>query len=164
MPYSEHPRTKLEVHRNGIFDVKWSLCDTLLATVSGDHTARITDVRAEKTLHILKGHSSTVKCVVWDPNHPELLSTAGRDGCISLWDVREKSGKDGHLSPVIGVSWAHEQQAGKPTRKGKATSAARSVTSLLYLPYSPYEIVSSGSTDGSVDKLQFSFVHELTHV
>lgn len=76
------------IHENGIFDLQWSPDDTWLATCSGDHTTRITDVTTGKTLHILRGHTSTVKTVIWDPQHASLLSTGGRDGGIRVWDLR----------------------------------------------------------------------------
>ena len=165
----EPPRTVLTPHANGIFDVKWSPSDKLLATASGDHTVRISTLASDdQVLHVLHGHSGTVKCVAWDPSYDgEVLCTGGRDGGICVWDLRvgERSsstrdatggdtGERSTLQPVISIPGAHED--GKPSkprpRKSRPTPAAavRSVTSLVYAGSNPHTLISSGSYDGCV--------------
>jgi denticleless len=155
-------RTALQIHNNGVFDIKWSPSDAYLVSCSGDRTARIVDPRASipEALHILQGHTSTVKCAAWNPNHHDLLATGGRDGCIHLWDLRvgpkgsetdeddsQQEGGPSILSPVMSIPYTHEPVAGKPTKvKRTVIAAAKSVTSLVYT--GEYEVVSSGSNDG----------------
>ncbi|KAH9938467.1 uncharacterized protein B0H18DRAFT_1112622 [Fomitopsis serialis] len=109
----EPPRTILAPHANGIFDIKWSPSDTLLAP-------------------------RTVKCVAWDPEYDgEVLARAAAMAgsvcgtCVSASGavvragrpavVRAKRRGDGALKPVISIPGAHED--GKPLkprgRKGK---------------------------------------------
>lgn len=153
--HSEPARSTLEVHENGIFDIKWSPDDRVLATASGDHSIRICDPHAWRgePLHVLRGHSSTVKCLAWDPNNKDLLASAGRDGRIFLWDLREPHRQEDAMDvdddtdvfkPTATVSYAHESVAGKPGRKGRTVLAARAVTSLVYSPTSSYEVISGG--------------------
>ncbi|KAH9843990.1 WD40-repeat-containing domain protein, partial [Rhodofomes roseus] len=171
----EPPRTVLTPHANGVFDIKWSPSDKLLATASGDHSVRIStlapDVSPEDSiLHVLHGHTGTVKCVAWNPAYDgEVLCTGGRDGGICVWDLRvgerrtstrrmTRSGagyeaeESEALQPVLSIPGAHED--GKPSkprgRKGKGMLAAamRSITSLAYIPGCPHTLVSSGSYDG----------------
>lgn len=151
----EPPRTTLQPHNNGVFDVKWNVSDTLLATCSGDHSTHITDVNSETVTHALRGHKSTVKCVAWDQKHKDLLFTGGRDGALCLWDLRvaEKQNEDGVdvLSPVMTIPGAHEDMTakGKPkVHRGKKVPMPRTVTNVLYPACDPYGIVSSGSYDG----------------
>ncbi|TFY53510.1 hypothetical protein EVJ58_g9416 [Rhodofomes roseus] len=171
----EPPRTVLTPHANGVFDIKWSPSDKLLATASGDHSVRIStlapDVSPEDSiLHVLHGHTGTVKCVAWNPAYDgEVLCTGGRDGGICVWDLRvgerrtstrrmTRSGagyeaeESEALQPVLSIPGAHEDgKLSKPRgRKGKGMLAAamRSITSLAYIPGCPHTLVSSGSYDG----------------
>jgi denticleless len=145
-------RIDLDIHENGVFDVQWSPDDTAVATCSGDHTTRITDVATSKTTHILRGHTSTVKTVVWDPQHASLLSTGGRDGGIRVWDLRiaerTSHGMASH-APVIAIDGAHDED--KQVNRGgrrKVAPSARTVTSLLYPEGRSDRLISSGSFDG----------------
>lgn len=145
-------RVDHDIHENGIFDLQWSPDDRVLATCSGDHTTRVTDIATGKTLHILRGHTSTVKTVTWDPHHVSLLSTGGRDGGICVWDLRI-AGSTTHgvtsLSPVTVIDGAHGED--KRTNRGgrrKLAPTARSVTSLVYSEGRSERLISSGSFDG----------------
>ncbi|KAJ7507500.1 cell division cycle protein cdt2 [Mycena galericulata] len=144
--------TTLQPHENGIFDVKWNSADTLLVTASGDRSARISDSETGALLQTLRGHNSTVKCVSWDPSHRDLLSTGGRDGLVCIWDLRVGENRErSDLLPVLNISGAHEDMgpSGKrKTPKGKNASVPRTVTSLLYSGANPYQLISSGSSDG----------------
>ncbi|KAI0307387.1 WD40-repeat-containing domain protein [Multifurca ochricompacta] len=148
----EPKRIDLDIHENGIFDLQWSPDDTSLATCSGDHTTRITDVTTGKILHLLRGHTSTVKTVVWDPQHASLLSTGGRDGKIHVWDLRiagrTMHGPTSHTSVTV-IDGAHgdDRQTKKNARK-KVAPTARTVTSLVYTEGRSDRLISSGSFDG----------------
>ncbi|KAF4619114.1 hypothetical protein D9613_005542 [Agrocybe pediades] len=151
----EPPRTTLQPHNNGIFDVKWSADDKTIATCSGDQSTRILDVETGATTHVLRGHTSTVKCVSWDSNNASLLATGGRDGAICLWDLRlaEKLQDDeiGYANPAIVIHGAHEDTTikSKPKpRKGKQNPVPRSITNILYPDTLPFSLISSSSHDG----------------
>lgn len=149
----EQPRTFLQPHHDGIFDIKWDTDDTRLATCSGDQSIRINCSTTNTITHALQGHTSTVKCIAWDPGHKELLSSGGRDGTICIWDLRMAGDRceDGQtiLRPVITVRSAHENASSKGKGRRKA-HATRSVTNLLYPEIGPYGLISSGSFDGYV--------------
>ena len=149
----EPNRVDLDIHENGIFDLQWSPDDTSLATCSGDHTTRITDLATGKTLHLLRGHTSTVKTVQWNPQHASLLSTGGRDGGIRVWDLRiaarPSHGVTSHAS-VMAIDGAHGEDKPANSRGGrrKAAPSARTVTSLVYPEGRSDRLISSGSFDG----------------
>ena len=148
----EPTRIDHNIHENGIFDLQWSPDDALLATCSGDHTARITEVTTGKALHVLRGHTSTVKTVTWDPQHVSLLSTGGRDGGICVWDLRIAGSTTHGLtsqSPVTVIDGAHGEDK-RPNRGGrrKVAPTARTVTSLVYAEGRSAGLISSGSFDG----------------
>jgi len=114
-------------------------------------------VRTGSITHVLRGHSSTVKCMAWDPTHSSLVSTGGRDGSICLWDLRvsdrQRSGDTEVMvvAPCVSIYGAHEdlKSKSKPKgKKGKQISAPRTITNLLYPDCDPYGLVSSVSFDG----------------
>ncbi|KAI6151826.1 WD40-repeat-containing domain protein [Pisolithus tinctorius] len=149
----ESQRTLFQPHYNGIFDIKWNLDDSILATASGDKRTHITSVETHQVIQVLQGHSSTVKCIAWNPSHPDLLSTGSRDGNICLWDLRVAA-DDGNsgtsenaspLRPVTAIDAAHGQEKNKGERR-KTMHLPRSVTGLLYS--NPDTLVSCGSFDG----------------
>ena len=69
-------------------DLAFSSDDFLLATASGDQTARIIDMRTQQTTHVLSGHTASVKQVRFQPGNEHVLATCSRDGSIQLWDMR----------------------------------------------------------------------------
>ena len=145
----------MQPHHNGIFDIKWNIDDTLLATCSGDQSTRIISSATNTITHTLVGHTSTVKCIAWDPQHRELLSSGGRDGTICIWDLRTTGNryKDGAiaLNPVVTIQGAHENTSSKCKSRGRGKPhTARSVTNLVYPEIGPYGLISSSSFDGCV--------------
>ncbi|GAA6000019.1 hypothetical protein JCM10207_006015 [Rhodosporidiobolus poonsookiae] len=146
-------RHSFQAHENAVFDLSWRDDDELLATASGDQTARLFDVRTQTCVGILSGHTCTVKSVTWDPHNPNLLSTASRDGSIRIWDRRVQhkygAGADSELgiASVNHIKNAHGPGKGKTT---KSRSTTRSVTSVAYLKHQDNLLVSSGSADSIV--------------
>lgn len=144
----EPQRTTLQPHKNGIFDIKWNPSDTLLATASGDHTTHISCLTTQRSLCALSAHTSTVKTISWDPCHHDLLSTGARDGTVHIWDLRVESRRERAgvpmIAPVLSIAGAHDEG------RRKNSSAPRTITSLTYLNGQPYNLVSSGSSDGWV--------------
>ncbi|THV05489.1 WD40 repeat-like protein [Dendrothele bispora CBS 962.96] len=145
----EPPRTTLQPHTNAIFHVAWAPTDELLATCSGDHSSKIVNVSSKEVLYSLRGHTGTVKCAAWNPQHQDLLSTGGRDGTICIWDLRVGENR-GHnsgpiLEPVMMIQGAHESLNTKPGRPKNAIKA-KSVTNLVY--NGSDSLTSSGSFDG----------------
>ncbi|KAL4081950.1 WD40-repeat-containing domain protein [Scleroderma yunnanense] len=150
----ESQRTLLQPHHNGIFDVKWGPDDSVVATASGDKTTHISSVETQQVTQVLRGHSSTVKCIAWNPSHPDLISTGSRDGNIYLWDLRLTNNSDPSLImeedtppsyPIMAIDAAHGQEKNKGGKR-KTKPLPRSVTGLLYT--NEHTLVSSGSFDG----------------
>lgn len=84
------------VHSNAIINMTFSDDDSLLATASGDQSARVVDMVTQTTTAILGIHTASLKQVRFQPgaNSKNVLATSGRDGSIHIWDLR-CSGYDG---------------------------------------------------------------------
>lgn len=81
---------EFQPHSNAIIDMAFSRDDFLLATASGDQTARIIDMRAQVTKYILRSPNinSSVKQVRFRPWHDSIIATSCREGDIHIWDLR----------------------------------------------------------------------------
>jgi denticleless len=151
---TEPQRITFQPHHNAIFDVQWSRSDELLATAGADQSVGISKLTPSeaKLTRSLRYHTSTVKCVTWDPTRDgDVLCSGSRDGMICIWDLRESSGvgtAGAAKKPVIVVSKAHD--TGKSgVRKSKLSQPpARGVTSLVFSSADPYALISGGSYDG----------------
>ncbi|EMD41110.1 hypothetical protein CERSUDRAFT_80754 [Gelatoporia subvermispora B] len=162
----EPQRALLRPHQNGIFDIRWSPDDTLLASGSGDQTVCITTLAPSatsenRTLNVLRGQCSTVKCIAWDPSRNDLICTGGRGGTICLWDLRVGEGRPGMMTsithdepgavaPMLVIPAAHDDLALRSKRRSKKSASPPSVTSLLYSAHQPHCLISSGSADGTL--------------
>jgi len=79
---------KFRVHHNAVMDIAFSSDDYLLATASGDQTARVVDMHTQQTMCILSSHTSSVKQVRFQPNDDNIITTSSRDGSVQVWDLR----------------------------------------------------------------------------
>ncbi len=73
-------------HEGPVWDADTSPDGRLIATASGDRTARIWDARTGALVHTLAGFSREVWRVNFAPDGARLL-TAGRDGKVVMWSV-----------------------------------------------------------------------------
>ena len=70
----------------------FSLDDSLLATASGDQTARVVDMTTQRTISVLAQHSASLKQVKFQPGaaNNSVIATSSRDGSVQIWDLRCK--------------------------------------------------------------------------
>ncbi|KAF1815187.1 WD40 repeat-like protein [Eremomyces bilateralis CBS 781.70] len=80
-----------EAHRNAIVDVEFSPDDRLIATASGDQTAKIYDAYKMTPIYHLRGPGSAIKKICFQPSSGEVIAASRRDGSICLYDVRVQS-------------------------------------------------------------------------
>ncbi|KAF9076446.1 WD40-repeat-containing domain protein [Rhodocollybia butyracea] len=154
---TEPSRTTLQPHNNGVFDVKWSPSDSLLATCSGDKSVRISCPNTSRLLHTFEGHTSSVKRVSWHPLNDSLLSTGGRDGTICVWDLRvPQCTTSSSQGPVFIIPDAHEPLNSKARRAKHQTP--KTVTNLVFTE--DMSLISSGSSDGVLRCWDFRFLSE----
>ncbi|KAF9459295.1 WD-repeat protein [Collybia nuda] len=98
----------LSGHTSPILCASFSPTGNLLATGSGDTTARLWDLNTETPSHTLQGHIGWVLCVEWEAMERK-LATGGHDGHVRLWEP--KTGKPigdalkGHSKWITSLSW-----------------------------------------------------------
>jgi WD40 repeat protein len=95
-------------HNAPILCASFSPTGNLLATGSGDSTARLWDLNTETPSHVLTGHAGWVLCAEWEPMERK-LATGGHDSFVRLWDPR--TGKPigdalrGHTKWITSLAW-----------------------------------------------------------
>lgn len=97
-------------HNNAVMDIAFSSDDYLLATASGDQTARVIDMRTQQTRFIMAGHISSVKQVRFQPGNDSILATSSRDGSVQVWDLRCR----GSEAPALDFQVPLEPGMGEP--------------------------------------------------
>ena len=85
------PYLTMSAHENAIMDMEFSMDDNILATASGDQSAKIIDMQTQKTLHILGYHDSSLRQVRIQPGTGDkIVATSSRDGTVMIWDLRTR--------------------------------------------------------------------------
>ncbi|KAG0648899.1 Cell division cycle cdt2 [Hyphodiscus hymeniophilus] len=115
------------VHTNAIIDMVFSKDDTLLATASGDQSARVVDMKTQTTIAVLDNHSASLKQVRFQPGSgsDSVLATSARDGTVQIWDLRCK----GNTGPK--QSWNAALRDLPVTRSGTPPTYGRPIYSIF---------------------------------
>ncbi|KAM0791339.1 hypothetical protein ACM66B_005807 [Microbotryomycetes sp. NB124-2] len=140
-------RTSFRAHHNAIFDLSWSVDDSMIVTASGDQSARLWDTETQRCLGELEGHVSTIKSVRLNDIDRHTVATASRDGSIRIWDIRVADRATGGVATVNHIKHAHGEKGKERVRSRTAT---RSVTAISYLPQSGHLLASAGSADSVI--------------
>jgi ribosome assembly protein 4 len=99
-------------HSSPILCASFSPTGNLLATGSGDASARLWDLFTETPSHTLSGHKDWVLCVEWEALERK-LATGGHDSHVSFWRARYFSNVGRHLISSSKVRiW--DPKTGKP--------------------------------------------------
>ncbi|KAG8997594.1 hypothetical protein FRB94_003321 [Tulasnella sp. JGI-2019a] len=95
-------------HSSPILCASFSPTGRLLATGSGDMTARLWNLDSETPSHTLTGHKGWVLCVEWE-GRERILATGGHDGQVRLWEpikgVAIGDALKGHTKWVTSLTW-----------------------------------------------------------
>ncbi|KAK7527643.1 WD domain-containing protein [Phyllosticta citriasiana] len=107
-------------HGQPILATQFSPVDSsIMASGSGDGTARIWDCNTNTPKHTLKGHTSWVLVVSWSPSG-DMIATGSMDNTVRLWNPKTGAALGqplkGHTKWITSISWEpyHLQQPGRP--------------------------------------------------
>ncbi|RAL68382.1 hypothetical protein DID88_007113 [Monilinia fructigena] len=167
-----------QIHKNAIIDLSLSDDDALIATASGDLSAKVSDMTTQKPISILANHSATLKQVKFQPgaNNKSVLATSGRDGSVQIWDLRCKSDdgpimemqrlsdenlpRCGNVNGILNAHHGSHFYEPKPAASSRSLSAPKkgrmgdiSVTSIHFLPPGQEHLLLTGSESNSIVKL-----------
>ncbi|KAJ7360325.1 F-box/WD repeat-containing protein 5 [Desmophyllum pertusum] len=85
---SVHVGHKAFTANNGCFFIFLNVADNLVASGAEDHCAHVWDRHFGAKLATLKGHSSVVNCVAFNPVNQEMVVSASDDHTIRVWRSR----------------------------------------------------------------------------
>ena len=102
------------LHKAAILDLQWSLCSSLLYTVSADHTLLYTDVTTGQRVRKIRAHRGVINALdrtVAGGAGVELVATASDDKTVHVWEGGDEGSKQAVAtlevgSPVTAVCWS----------------------------------------------------------
>ncbi|XP_055338801.1 WD and tetratricopeptide repeats protein 1-like [Paramacrobiotus metropolitanus] len=101
-PFLPHPRRSAHVinsgHLGNIFGVKFlpDGSDRMVLSCAADMTVRVHDMNFEEVLHVFSCHVSRVKRLATSLDSPSVFWSAGEDGLVLQYDLREPRRCDQH--------------------------------------------------------------------
>ncbi|KAF2723664.1 WD40 repeat-like protein [Polychaeton citri CBS 116435] len=124
------PHVLFRPHKNAVMDLAFSSDDYLLATASGDQTARLIDMHTQQTRSILTGHVSSLKQIKFQPGNDNIVTSSSRDGSVQVWDLRcstKASGLPTKWSQYVDGGGIRKIPALASQRQLRASEAHRSI-------------------------------------
>ncbi|XP_019189274.1 PREDICTED: denticleless protein homolog [Ipomoea nil] len=113
------------------------------------HEIKVWDVKVQKCLRALMGHTGSVKSICVHPTNHNVIVSGSRDGSFALWDLRcnDSSGQRLCLQLIAMVHEAHISPCQRRGRRRKASSM--SITSVLHLK-NEVSIATAGAVDSVI--------------
>lgn len=84
--FTRQPTYRWKANHEAVYSVEFSPNSKLLASASGDQTAKLWDVRTQQVVAVCEGSTGAVFDVAFSPDG-RLLATAGEDWLVHLWDL-----------------------------------------------------------------------------
>ena len=85
---------QLTGHKGAILDLHWSRDSNFLFSASADTTLASWDLETGLRIRRHEGHEEIVNCLTASPRGEELLVSGSDDGCVGIWDPRQKRAID----------------------------------------------------------------------
>ncbi|PGH31231.1 Prp8 binding protein [[Emmonsia] crescens] len=95
-------------HKGAILDLQWSRDSKIIFSASADMTLASWDVESGQRIRRHVGHEEIINCLDVSRRGQELLISGSDDGCVGIWDLRQKDAIDFLESemPVTAVALA----------------------------------------------------------
>nr|GMC97321.1 denticleless protein homolog A-like [Ipomoea batatas] len=136
-------------HDSAIFDICWIQEDSNIVTASGDQSIKVWDVKEQKCLRALMGHTGSVKSICVHPTNHNVIVSGSRDGSFALWDLRCNNSSGQRLC-IPSIAMVHEAHISPCQRRGRRRKASSmSITSVLHLK-DEVSIATAGAVDSVI--------------
>lgn len=95
-------------HKGAVLDLHWSRDSKIIFTASADMTLASWDAESGQRIRRHAGHEEIINCLDVSRRGQELLISGSDDGCVGIWDPRQKDAIDFLESemPVTAVALA----------------------------------------------------------
>ncbi|KAG5289932.1 U5 snRNP-specific protein [Histoplasma ohiense] len=95
-------------HKGAVLDLHWSRDSKIIFTASADMTLASWDAESGQRIRRHSGHEEIINCLDVSRRGQELLISGSDDGCVGIWDPRQKDAIDFLESemPVTAVALA----------------------------------------------------------
>ncbi|KAF2232916.1 wd40 repeat-containing protein [Viridothelium virens] len=80
----------LSGHKGAVLDLQWSRDSRVLFSASADMTLASWDLETGTRIKRHEGHEEVINCMSVSKRGEELLISGSDDGCIGIWDPRQK--------------------------------------------------------------------------
>lgn len=87
----EKKMQKIEAHKKMIRDIKFTVDNSKIVTVSDDFTIAVFDVIKFQKYVDLAGHKGNINSVDCHPNDKSKIITGSYDRTVKVWDIEQKT-------------------------------------------------------------------------
>lgn len=81
-------------HKGAVLDLQWSRDSRFIFSASADMTIASWDIETGQRIRRHVGHEEVINCLDISKRGQELLVSGSDDGCIGIWDPRQKAALD----------------------------------------------------------------------
>ncbi|OJJ48085.1 hypothetical protein ASPZODRAFT_130006 [Penicilliopsis zonata CBS 506.65] len=104
-------------HRGAVLDLQWSRDSKVLYSASADMTLGSWDLETGQRIRRHVGHEEIINCLDISRRGQELLVSASDDGCVGIWDPRQKEAID-YLETELPITAVAISEAGSEIFSG----------------------------------------------
>ncbi|SAM09444.1 hypothetical protein [Absidia glauca] len=105
----DFPIQNWKEHQREVFSVDWNLVTKdVFASGSWDHTVKIWNPQAPRSLQTFTEHTHCVYSTAWSPYNPTLLMSGSGDQTVKIWDTKSPRSAQtifAHNNEVLSVDW-----------------------------------------------------------
>lgn len=84
----------LKGHKGAVLDLQWNRESSTIYSASADAVIASWDLESGMRLRRHVGHEEIINCIQVVKRGPELVLSGGDDGCVGIWDPRQKTAID----------------------------------------------------------------------
>ncbi|KAK2740470.1 hypothetical protein FQN57_006097 [Myotisia sp. PD_48] len=104
-------------HKGAVLDLQWSRDSQSIFTASADMTLASWDLESGQRIRRHVGHEDIINCLDLSRRGQELLITGSDDGCVGIWDPRQKEAVD-YLETEMPITAVVMSEAGNEIYSG----------------------------------------------